>query len=84
MADGIVTRDLQMERETLQVLFGYPISTLCVRHLWHGRRQADNPYPPILAAADQVLLCWPPRSPDLTPWGYVKDSISTALTTGSA
>ena len=66
-----------MQRETLQVLFlPYLMSVLWfVRPLWRGRRQADNTFPPIPAAADQVLLRWPPRSPDLTPWGYVKDSV---------
>jgi hypothetical protein len=65
--------DLQMERETAK-FFAYLVSALCVRPLWRSRRQADNPFPPIAAAAEQVLLCWPPPSPDLTPWEYIKDS----------
>jgi hypothetical protein len=39
---------------------------------------------PFLAAADQVLLRWSPRSPDLMPcnfflWGYVKDCVFLPL-----
>ena len=42
--------DLQMERETLQVLL-YLMCAQYVRPLWHGRRQSDNLFPLIPSAA---------------------------------
>ena len=51
MAERIVTCDLHIEKETLQIFSACLISALCVRPLWHGRRQADNPFPPVSAAA---------------------------------
>jgi hypothetical protein len=51
MEERILTCDLQMDRETPQVFFAYFVSALGVRPLWHGRRQFDNPFPPISAAA---------------------------------
>jgi hypothetical protein len=41
MAERVVTCDLQMERETT-IFFACLISTLRVRPLWNGRRQADD------------------------------------------
>jgi len=66
----------------------YLISVVCFRRLWYGRRQAANSFPALPNAADQALLRWPQRMPDLTPcdcllWRYVKDSFSAASTTGS-
>jgi hypothetical protein len=50
-AQRIVTCDILTERETLQVYFAYLINALYVRPFWRGRRQADNPLPPIPAVA---------------------------------
>ena len=66
--------DLQMEREALFfspfLFFSYLINALCVCLLWLGRRRANDLFPPIPAAADQALLRWPPRSPELTPCDF--------------
>ena len=58
----------------------YLISAVCFRPLWYGRRQAASSFPAIPTAADQALLRWPRRPPDLTPcdfllWGYVGDCV---------
>jgi hypothetical protein len=51
MAQRMVTCDIPIGGETLQVCFAYLINSLCVLPLWHGRRQADNPFPPIPSPA---------------------------------
>jgi hypothetical protein len=40
---------MPIEIKTLQVYFAYLINALRVRALRRGRRQADNPFPPIPA-----------------------------------
>jgi hypothetical protein len=45
--------------------------TYCVCPLSRSRRQVNNPFPPIPAAADQALLRWPPRWSDLMPCNFV-------------
>ena len=80
MAEGTVTYNLQMERETLFfiiLLFSMPHKCSMCPPLWHSRRQTDNPFPPIPTVEDQARLRWPPRSPDLTPcyfvwWGMLR------------
>jgi hypothetical protein len=42
MAQRMVTCDIPIETETLQVYFAHLINTLCVLPLWRGRHQADN------------------------------------------
>jgi hypothetical protein len=51
LAQRMVTRDIPIERETLQVYFAYLINAICVRPVGRGRRLAYNPFPPIPAAA---------------------------------
>lgn len=56
------------------------IRALCDHSLWYSRRQAINPLLPIPTAADQALLWWPSKSPNLMPCdfflrGYVTDSV---------
>jgi hypothetical protein len=48
-----VLSSLKMEGVRL-LFFAYLVSALGVRPLWHGRRQVDNPFPPIPAAAGQI------------------------------
>jgi hypothetical protein len=51
MAKRMVTCDMPIEREALRIYFAYVMNALCVGPLWRGRRQADNPFPPIPASA---------------------------------
>ena len=46
------------------------IGAVGLRPLWCGRRQAANSFPAIPTAADQALLRWPRRSPDLMPCAF--------------
>jgi hypothetical protein len=47
MAERIVTCDIQMDTEIPRVLSCIPRKcSVCVRPLWHGRCQTDNPFPP--------------------------------------
>jgi hypothetical protein len=45
--------------------FVYLVRALCDHPLWQGSRQAINPLVSIPAAADQVLVWWSSKSPNL-------------------
>lgn len=56
-AEDLNTWSHMKKKESCDCIFAYLIKAVCTHPLWHGRYQADNPFPSIPAAAfhDQFL-----------------------------